>query len=207
MSTDGSDADKGAGATATDAGGAVRLPGAAAGAKKRPTPPRQAPRPGSQSGSQAGAPAGGTARPVKAGQRRPAPRTGAAPGRRPGGRSTPRRVRLTLSRVDPWSVMKIAFLLSVAVGIAMVVVVAMLWIVLQGMGVWDNINQLLRTLETSGKTFDIMDYVGFGRVVSLSVVIAVVDVLLMTALATLGAFLYNICSSLVGGVQMTLSDE
>jgi hypothetical protein len=203
VSTDGSDANKGAGTTATDAGGAVRLPGAAAGGKKRATPPRQAPRSGSKGG-----PAGGTkGRPVKSGQRRPAPRAGSAPGRRPGGRSTPRRVRLTLSRVDPWSVMKIAFLLSVAIGIAMVVMIAMLWIVLQGMGVWDNVNELLRTLETSGKTFDIMDYVGFGRVVSLSVVIAVVDVLLMTALATLGAFLYNICSSLVGGVQMTLSDE
>jgi hypothetical protein len=203
VSTDGSDADKGAGTTATDAGGAVRLPGAAAGGKKRTTPPRQVPKPASKDGSAGGA----NGRPVKAGQRRPAPRAGAGPGRRPGGRSTPRRVRLTLSRVDPWSVMKIAFLLSVAIGIAMVVMIAMLWIVLQGMGVWDNVNQLLRTLETSGKTFDIMDYVGFGRVVSLSVVIAVVDVLLMTALATLGAFLYNICSSLVGGVQMTLSDE
>jgi len=202
VSTDGSDADKGAGTTATDAGAAVRLPGAAAGGQKRATPPRPAPRPGSKSGSAAGA----KGRPVKPGQRRPAPRAG-GPARRPGGRSTPRRVRLTLSRVDPWSVMKIAFLLSVAIGIAMVVMIAMLWIVLQGMGVWDNVNELLRTLETSGKTFDIMDYVGFGRVVSLSVVIAVVDVLLMTALATLGAFLYNICSSLVGGVQMTLSDE
>lgn len=203
MSTDGSDADKGAGTTATDSAGAVRLPGAAAGGKKRATPPRQVPRPGPKGG-----PAGGAkGRPVKAGQRRPAPRPGAGPARRPGGRSTPRRVRLTLSRVDPWSVMKIAFLLSVAIGIAMVVMIAMLWIVLQGMGVWDNVNDLLRTLETSGKTFDIMDYIGFGRVVSLSVVIAVVDVLLMTALATLGAFLYNICSSLVGGVQMTLSDE
>lgn len=191
MSTDGSDA-KSAGTTATDAA-AVKLPGAAAGGKTSATPPvssgksspreRQTGRPGAQ---------------------RPAPR-GAA-GRRPG-RSTPRRVRLTLSRIDPWSVMKIAFLLSVAIGIAMVVMIAMLWIVLKGMGVWANINDLLRTLETSGKTFDIMDYVGFGRVVSLSVVIAVVDVLLMTALATLVAFLYNICASLVGGVQMTLSDE
>ncbi|GGB22690.1 hypothetical protein GCM10011492_10610 [Flexivirga endophytica] len=201
MSTDGSDADKGAGTTATDSG-AVRLPGAAAGGKKRaaPPPPRQGARPTPKAGAK-----GRPTRPTSQ-QRRPAPR-GAAAGRRPGGRSTPRRVRLTLSRVDPWSVMKIAFLLSVAIGIAMVVMIAMLWIVLQGMGVWDNVNELLRTLETSGKTFDIMDYVGFGRVVSLSVVIAVVDVLLMTALATLGAFLYNICSSLVGGVQMTLSDE
>lgn len=186
MSTDGSDA-KGAGTTATDTG-AVKLPGAAAGGKKRTTPPRPAPKSG---------------RPAAKTPGRAAPQRG---GRRPG-RTTPRRVRLTVSRVDPWSVMKIAFLLSVAIGIAMVVMVAMLWIVLKGMGVWDNINDLLRTLETNGKSFDIMDYVGFGRVVSLSVVIAVVDVLLMTAFATLGAFLYNICSSLVGGVQMTLSDD
>ncbi|GAB3493888.1 DUF3566 domain-containing protein [Flexivirga lutea] len=198
ISADGSDADKSAGTTATDSG-AVRLPGAAAGGTKSSTPPR----PGTKGGPRPGTKG---ARPAGAGQRRPAPRGAAGPGRRPG-RSTPRRVRLTLSRVDPWSVMKIAFLLSVAIGIAMVVMIAMLWIVLQGMGVWANINDLLRTLETNGKTFDIMDYVGFGRVVSLSVVIAVVDVLLMTALATLGAFLYNICSSLVGGVQMTLSDE
>jgi len=186
VSTDGSDA-KGAGATATDTG-AVKLPGAAAGGKKRAAPPRPAAKGG---------------RPAARTPGRAAPQRG---GRRPG-RATPRRVRLTLSRVDPWSVMKIAFLLSVAIGIAMVVMVAMLWIVLKGMGVWDNINDLLRTLETNGKSFDIMDYVGFGRVVSLSVVIAVVDVLLMTAFATLGAFLYNICASLVGGVQMTLSDD
>lgn len=192
MSTDGSDA-QGAGTTATDTG-AVKLPGAAAGGKKRAAPPRPAPK-GAARGSKPAARTPGRA----------APRQGGAP-RRPR-RGTPRRVRLTLSRVDPWSVMKIAFLLSVAIGIAMVVMIAMLWIVLKGMGVWDNINELLRTLETNGETFDIMDYVGFGRVVSLSVVIAVVDVLLMTAFATLGAFLYNICASLVGGVQMTLSDD
>jgi len=189
-STDGSDA-QGAGTTATDTG-AVKLPAAAAGGTKRATPPRPAAK------VAGGKPAART--PGRAAPQRP----GAA--RRPG-RTTPRRVRLTLSRVDPWSVMKIAFLLSVAIGIAMVVMIAMLWIVLKGMGVWDNINDLLRTLETNGKSFDIMDYVGFGRVVSLSVVIAVVDVLLMTAFATLVAFLYNICASLVGGVQMTLSDD
>ncbi len=103
--------------------------------------------------------------------------------------------------------MKIAFLLSVAIGIAMVVMIAVLWTVLSGMGVFSNLNDLLRTLDREGSTFNILDYIGFGRVVSLSVVIGVIDVILMTALATLGAFLYNICASLVGGVQMTLSDE
>jgi len=116
-------------------------------------------------------------------------------------------VRLTLSRVDTWSVLKIAFLLSVAVAIASVVLVATLWAVLAGMGTFSAINDLLRTLDRQGSKFDILDYLGFGRSISFSIVIGVLNIILMTAIATLSAFLYNICASLVGGVQLTLSDE
>ena len=52
-----------------------------------------------------------------------------------------------------------------------------------------------------------MDYIGFGRVVSLAIVIGVIDVILLTAISTLGAFLYNVCSALVGGLQLTLTDD
>ena len=55
--------------------------------------------------------------------------------------------------------------------------------------------------------FDIMDYIGLGRVVSLSIVIGVIDVILFTAIATLGAFLYNVSAALVGGLQLTLTDD
>lgn len=136
---------------------------------------------------------------------KPAPRPTARPSRP--GRATPRRVRLSLSRVDPWSVFKIAFLLSVAVAIAGVVMTGVLWTVLSGMGVFGNLNDLLRSMDRKGSSFDLMDYIGFGRVMSLSVVIGVIDIFLMTAMATLGAFLYNICSSLVGGLHLTLTDE
>jgi len=127
----------------------------------------------------------------------PAPRPAAA-----------RRVRLTVSRVDPWSAMKISFLLSVALGIAGVVMVFVLWTILAGMGVFDQINGIVGEVVQDGQQrFDIMDFVGLGRVVSLSIVIAVIDVILITAIATLGAFLYNVSSALVGGVQLTLTDD
>jgi Transmembrane domain of unknown function (DUF3566) len=124
-------------------------------------------------------------------------------------RPAPRRVKLTVSRVDPWSVMKMSFLLSVAVGIAGVVMVTVLWTILSGMGVFADINRTVQEVLSSnnGSKFDLMDYIGLGRVVSLSIVIGVIDVILMTALATLGAFLYNVCSSLVGGLQLTLTDD
>jgi hypothetical protein len=123
--------------------------------------------------------------------------------------TAPRRVKLSVSRVDPWSAMKLSFLLSVAVGIAGVVMIAVLWMILSSMGVFTDLN---RTVEgvlntTNGAKFDLMDYIGLGRVVSLSIVIAVIDVILMTAISTLGAFLYNVCSSLVGGLQITLTDD
>jgi hypothetical protein len=124
-------------------------------------------------------------------------------------RPAPRRVKLTVSRVDPWSVMKISFLLSVAIGIAGVVMVTVLWMILSSMGVFADINRTVEDVlsSNSGTKFDLMDYIGLGRVVSLSIVIGVIDVILMTAISTLGAFLYNVCSSLVGGLQLTLTDD
>ena len=117
-------------------------------------------------------------------------------------------MRLTLSRIDPWSALKMSFLLSVAIGIAMVVAVATLWLILNSMGVFSEVNALAgRIIQDGGQKFDILDYVGFTRVVSLSIVIAVIDVFIWTAVATLGSFIYNVSSSLVGGLQLTLTDD
>lgn len=122
---------------------------------------------------------------------------------------TGRRVRLTVSRVDPWSAMKMSFLLSVALGIAFVVMVFVLWSVLAGMGIFDRVNDIAAQVfgADGSQPFDIMDYIGLGRVVSLSIVIGVIDVILITAIATLGAFLYNVSAALVGGLQLTLTDD
>ncbi len=81
----------------------------------------------------------------------------------------PRRVRLAVARVDPWSVMKMSFLLSVALGIAGVILTAVLWMILSTMNVFSDIEGVLQSLQTTtSDPFSIKDYVGFGRVVSLS---------------------------------------
>lgn len=145
---------------------------------------------------------------------RPAARPTPSPG--PGGSSMyagqpsaggARSVRLTVAGLDPWSVLKLSFLMSVAVGIAMVVSSVVLWSVLDGMGVFDQINKVLLEITGSEGKFNIYKYVGLGRVVSLSTVLGVVNVVLMTALSTLGAFLYNLGSGLVGGLHVTLTDD
>lgn len=120
--------------------------------------------------------------------------------------AAPRRVRLTVARVDPWSVMKLSFLLSVALGIALVVAAGVLWSILDGMGIYSDISRVIGEI-IGDPSFDLTVWVGFGRTLSLVTVIAVVDVVLLTAIATLGAFLYNISAALVGGLHVTLSDD
>lgn len=119
----------------------------------------------------------------------------------------PRRVRLAVSRIDPWSVMKLGFLLSIAIGIMTVVSTAVLWFVLDGMHVFSSINKTVTEVVGTESFINILKYVEFGQVISLAVLIAVINVVLLTALATIGAFLYNIVAALVGGIHLTLTDE
>lgn len=119
----------------------------------------------------------------------------------------PRRVRLVVSRVNPWSVMKMAFLLSIALGIITVVAAAVVWSVLNGMHLFSSINDLVEKIVGNETQVNILQYVAFSRTMSMATLVSVVNIILMTALATLGAFLYNIASSLVGGVHVTLTDD
>ncbi|GAC1522821.1 MAG: hypothetical protein NVS3B1_08630 [Marmoricola sp.] len=120
-----------------------------------------------------------------------------------------RTARLRLVHIDPWSVMRTTFLLSLVFGIATVVAVFMIWVILSGAGVWDSINHSVR--DTVGSTttvpFDITNYVGLGRVVGFTMLAAVIDTILFTAIATLVAFLYNLSANLLGGVEGTFAEE
>lgn len=94
-----------------------------------------------------------------------------------------------------------SFLLSAGVGIAGVGLMAGLWLLLSGMGAFSALNTAIDgVLAGSAAKFSLMDYLGFGKVVSLSIVIGVIDVVLISAISTLVAILYNVCSSLVGGL-------
>ena len=120
-----------------------------------------------------------------------------------------RRAQLRVVQVDAWSVMKTSFLLSIALGIVLVVAVAIIWAVLGAAGVWDSINSIVQQAVGGENTepFDIQEYVGTSRVLGFTMIVAVIDVILITAIATLGAFLYNLSAALLGGIEVTLAED
>ncbi|WP_241153020.1 DUF3566 domain-containing protein [Neoactinobaculum massilliense] len=117
-----------------------------------------------------------------------------------------RRVRMTISKIDPLSALKLGFLLSVAFGLMFIIATILVWLVLDGMHVFSSINDLLETLNNA-QLLQAGQYLQFGRWVSFSVIVAIVDVVLLTALTALGALIYNLFASLVGGVHITVTDE
>lgn len=177
-------------------------PRSTASANSAPTAARGAAQHGPEEQTRAFQPAASPYRPAA----QPAPQTAPAATSARAANAGPRRVRLALARMDPWSVMKLSFLLSIAVGIGIVVATAAMWYVLDSMHVFADIQDLLDSIG-SESFIDLMEYLAFDRVISLAAVIAVIDVFLLTALCTLGAFLYNIVAALVGGIHLTLTDD
>jgi hypothetical protein len=124
----------------------------------------------------------------------------------PGGRHvTVRRARVAVTKVDPWSVMKLAFVLTVLMVLVVLAAITILWWVLDASGIFTQLNSSLVTI-TGSNTVQIQQLFSLGRVLTYSTLVGVIDIVLLTALATLGAFLFNLSTGLVGGVDVVLTE-
>src|SRR5687768_10554647 len=124
-----------------------------------------------------------------------------------GGRG-PRRARLQLRHIDTWSALKISLVLSIALFFIWMVAVGVLYGVLSALGVFDTLNDLFGQLgSASGSDVGGGDVVTPGVVFGGAAVIGAINIVLLTALCTVGTFIYNLCSDLVGGLELTLSER
>ncbi len=123
--------------------------------------------------------------------------------RRKGG---PVRASMQIRRIDPWSTLKVSLMLSVALFFVWMIAVAFLYLVLGGMGVWAKLNSNVGDLlnNTSGSSGEL---VSSGTIFGGAVLIGLVNIVLLTAMATIGAFVYNLTTDLIGGIEVTLADR
>jgi hypothetical protein len=119
----------------------------------------------------------------------------------------PRRARLQLRHIDTWSALKISLVLSIALFFIWMVAVGVLYGVLSALGVFDTLNDLFGQLGSASGSDGGSDVVTPGVVFGGAAVIGAINIVLMTALCTVGTFIYNLCSDLVGGLELTLSER
>jgi hypothetical protein len=118
----------------------------------------------------------------------------------------PVRASMQIRRIDPWSTLKVSLMLSVALFFVWMTAVAFLYLVLGGMGVWAKLNSNVGDLlnNTSGSSGEL---VSSGTIFGGAVLIGLVNIVLLTAMATIGAFVYNLATDLIGGIEVTLADR
>ncbi|BBY23754.1 DUF3566 domain-containing protein [Mycobacterium stomatepiae] len=121
-------------------------------------------------------------------------------------RGGPVRASMQVRRIDPWSTLKVSLMLSVALFFVWMIAVAFLYLVLGGMGVWAKLNSNVGDLlnNTSGSSGEL---VSSGTIFGGAVLIGLVNIVLLTAMATIGAFVYNLTTDLIGGIEVTLADR
>lgn len=118
----------------------------------------------------------------------------------------PVRASMQIRRLDPWSVLKVSVVLSVALFFVWMIAVAFLYLVLGGMGVWSKLNSNVGDLLTSASGSG-GELVSSGTIFGGAALIGLVNIVLLTAMATCGAFIYNLTTDLVGGIEVTLADR
>lgn len=127
-------------------------------------------------------------------------------GTAPISRKKGRRARLTVKRIDPWTTLKFSFVYGLAGMVVLLVSVIVLYGVVDAMGVISSLRKFLTDVGSSNSG-GLADWLGFGRVMLVTLVVGLVNVVLFTAFATLTAFIYNVCTDIVGGVEVTLAER
>ncbi|MCU1593773.1 MAG: uncharacterized protein JWO12_1165 [Frankiales bacterium] len=112
-----------------------------------------------------------------------------------------RRARLALRRLDPWSVFVMSLLLSLFLAVVTLVAAVVLYAILSKLGIPKSINKAVSDVEGGGEVLT------KGRFLGWAALLAAINVVLLTAFATLGSLLYNVCATFTGGLEVTLAER
>jgi Transmembrane domain of unknown function (DUF3566) len=132
----------------------------------------------------------------------------AAPRKGKTGATPARRADLVLARLEPWSVMKFSFLISLVAWVILFVAVAVLWFALDSLGVFTSVQKTLESVTSSSGSagVSLTKWFSASRILGYTMLIGAVNIVLITALSTVGAMIYNLVTHLGGGIEVTLRE-
>jgi hypothetical protein len=137
----------------------------------------------------------------------PAKSAGEGAGRK-GSKRSARQAHLTIARVEPWSVMKFSFVVSLVAFVILFVAVSVLYGALSALGVFESLQRVVASVTSSQDSAGVNAAKWFtaSRVLGYTALLGSLNIVLITAMSTIGAVIYNLASRLVGGVEVTLRE-
>jgi transmembrane protein DUF3566 len=152
--------------------------------------------------------ASGVGAALRAGKQRSTARLSREPKQSRPGSSQARKANLVIARIEPWSVMKFSFLISLVLWIVLFVAVALLYYALSSLGVFDSLQRTLASVTSSQTSsgVDLTKWTSATRILGYTMLLGAVDVVLITAISTVGAVIYNLVTHLGGGIEVTLKE-
>lgn len=140
---------------------------------------------------------------IKAGKANKAAKTGKADSQ-----VSARRADLVVARLEPWSVMKFSFLMSLVAWVVLFVAVALLYFILSSLGVFTSIEHTLASVTSSSSSsgMNLSRWFSASRILGYTMLLGAVNIILITALCTVGSMIYNLVTHLGGGIEVTLRE-
>jgi Transmembrane domain of unknown function (DUF3566) len=119
-----------------------------------------------------------------------------------------RQAMLTLSRVEPWSVMKFSFVASVVAFVILFVAVAVLYMILASLGVFDSLQHTVSSITSSQSSTgtDISHWFSASLILGYTAMLGALNIVLITAMSTVGSVIYNLIAKTIGGIEVTLRE-
>ncbi|MEL0199842.1 MAG: DUF3566 domain-containing protein [Aquiluna sp.] len=118
-----------------------------------------------------------------------------------------KQIRLKLRVIDVWSATKVGFFVAIAAGIAIIVGAWLIWSVLANSGVFSAVGGLLSSVLGEANAFNLEDEFSFDNVMSTAITLALLNLVITTALAAIYALIFNLISKLVGGISLTFTNN
>ena len=118
-----------------------------------------------------------------------------------------KQIRLKLRVIDVWSATKVGFFVAIAAGIAIVVGAWLIWSVLANSGVFSAVGGLLSSVLGEANAFNLEDEFSLDNVMSTALTLALLNLVITTALAAIYALIFNLISKLIGGISLTFTNN
>ena len=117
-----------------------------------------------------------------------------------------KQVRLKLVYLDFWSTLKLAFLISVCLGIILIVATILIWVLLDALQVFGKLDGILQDI-LGQPDFSVEQSVSLVQVTGFAFVVAILNVVVGTVLGAIASVLYNISVRLTGGLLVGFTNQ